>query len=441
MPDDASARARGFHDNDDWEADRPNFWSGINGAAPPAPEPQPCAPDDWPQMTNNGKPVPNLANVMHALRSLSGLSNLFAYDQMARVAMLMARRVPGAKLPPADRPRPVRDADVSALQERLQLMDMDRLGRDVVHQAVDQRAEECGFHPVRDYLNGLRWDGKPRVETWLTTYLGVEATDYAKGIGKMFLVAMVARIFDPGCKADYMLILEGGQGIGKSTACRILGGEWFSDNLPELSGDAVRVAQHLRGKWLIEIAEMHAMGKAESAELKAFITRTDEQFTPKYARREVVEPRQCVFIGTTNKSAYLRDETGGRRFWPVKVGTVEADNLRSDRDQLLAQAVALYRGGQQWWPDAEFEADHIKPEQDARFEADAWEEAVADYLAGNPQVTLKKVANECLHIDTGKFGTADQRRIAAVLERLGWVRGKRSGASGDRFWTKADAES
>src|SRR5262249_45824725 len=142
-----------------------------------------------------------------------------------------------------------------------QIAGLHNVGKDTVHQAIDLRAHECAFHPVRQYLDGLNWDGTSRLSSFFPIYFGTENTDYAKAIGTMFLIGMVARIFEPGCKADHMPVIEGPQGNLKSTACKILGGGWFSDNLPDVSvgKDA---SQHLRGKWLIEVSEMHAMDKA-----------------------------------------------------------------------------------------------------------------------------------------------------------------------------------
>jgi len=365
---------------------------------------------------SDGDPRGNLFNAMLALRQDSRLAGVFRQDQMLRAPVITGDD--GVL-------RPVTDADVSNLQEFLQREGLETLGKDTAHQAVDLRASECGFHPVRDYLDALRWDGERRVHGWLHTYLGAEHGDYAKQIGIMFLVAMVARITNPGCKADYMMVLEGPQGARKSTACAVLGGAWFSDAMPDISGGK-DAAQHLNGKWLIEVGELAALGKAENARLKDFITRNVERYRPSYGRKEVIEPRQCVFVGTTNEGAYLRDATGGRRFWPVKVGAIDTDALARDRDQLFAEAVHLYRAGAAWWPDGAFEAAHIRPAQEARFEADAWEEAVAGWLAGQHRVTVLDVARLALHFETSKLGTAEQRRIASVLERLGWVRGPRT---------------
>lgn len=399
------------------------------------------------QLDGSAEPRPNLFNAMLALREDANLSESLSYDEMLRAPILMTpiprKIIQGGLggLATETLPRPVRDDDVSAIQEYLQTNGIEKMGKDVVHQAVDLRSIERSFHPVKDYLNNLKWDGEERAENWLIRYIRTEDNDYNRIIGRMFLIMLVARIFQPGCKADYMLVLEGPQGIMKSTACKVLAGDWFSDALPDIRSAGKDVAQHLNGKWIIEVAEMSALDKTEASALKAFITRDTERYRPSYGRKEVIEPRQCVFIGTTNKSLYLRDETGGRRFWPVKCGhseksgQIDIDGLIFDRDQIFAEAVHYYNLGDSWWPDAEIEKTLIAPEQEARYEVDAWEEKIGEFLNTEHRVTIADVAKH-LGIENQRMGTAEQRRIRAAMERLEWLRPEKGGRgpAGERYF-------
>jgi predicted P-loop ATPase len=370
-----------------------------------------------------GRILANLANAALALRSAPELRETFSYDELAhqiivdRELPLAAGAEPRATGSP---PRAFSDADASQVQEWLQRAGLPKIGREVVHQAIGLRAQERGFHPVREFLDALVWDGVARLDGWLARYMRADPSPYASAIGSMFLIAAVARVFQPGAKADYVLVLEGEQGAGKSRACAILGGPWFSDSLPDVTRDK-DAAQHLRGKWIVEISELSAIGRAEAEALKSFISRPVERYRPPYGRQEVVEPRQCVFIGTTNRSTYLGDDTGGRRFWPVRVGQVDTAALAEDRDKLFAEALVAFRAGAQWWPDADFERDYIRPQQEARFDADAWESAVERFVAGRNRVQVSEVAREALSLETAKVGTKEQRRIAAILSRLGWT--------------------
>jgi hypothetical protein len=458
-----AAKANGLVKEDGITACRDTLKSGLDaGLTKPHPGlrdqlPVPSNKEDWFNglMMGDKGPLNNIANALHALRNESSLLDVIAHDEMLCAPVLLRNDAD-----PSFVPRPLTDNDVTAIQEMLQWSGLRSLSKDTVHQGVLKCARERAFHPVRDYLKALQWDGTPRLATWLNIYTGAEPNAYHERIGTMFLVSMVARIFDPGCRADHMIVLEGPQGIMKSTLCKVLGDKWFSDGMPNLNNDK-DVSQHLRGKWLIEVAEMHAMSKHDVSLLKSFISRTTERYRPSYGRLEVIEPRQCIFIGTSNKDTYLRDETGGRRTWPVVTTVIDIDALVRDRDQLFAEAVKLYHDGVAWWPDKEFEREHIAPVQDSRYEADAWEEPIADWLDANEKiaaaydpevkaeagkfepppkpvpVTIGEIAFGACDIPIERLGTTEQRRITAVLTRLGWKRGRKEMGTRRQLWVKA----
>ena len=357
----------------------------------------------------------------------------------------------GAQQPPAapgaqqTYPREITDDDLTRVAVWLERGWHVRIGSQVCRQAVDAACRARSVHPVREYLSGLRWDREPRLAYWLERYLGAETTDYVRRVAQWVLIAAVARIFRPGCKADHMLILEGAQGRGKSTALRVLAEPWFTDELPDLSNKDSR--QQLRGIWLCELAELDAHSRAEVSTTKKFLAQSIDRYRATYAARPVNVPRQCIFIGTVNEAEYLRDSTGNRRFWPVRVGDVQLEELRRDRDQLWAEAVCAFRAGQPWWPTDAEEVAGCEAEQEQRYQADAWETAIAAFLAlrvarhGEAQgwedyqpVTVGQLLKDALRLPADRWDRQSQTRVGKALERLGWVRGARVQIDGVRLW-------
>jgi predicted P-loop ATPase len=340
---------------------------------------------------------------------------------------------------PQDGPRELTDSDYTAVSAALARSHGLSFSVQQVGAAIDATAQENAYHPIRDYLTGLEWDGVPRLDAWLHDFLGAEDSSYTAGVGRLFLIGMVARIMKPGCKNDYTLILEGPQGLRKSSACKVLAGgsRYFSDSLPPVREGSKDLASHLAGKLLIEVAEMSAASRADCEALKAFLTRTEETYRPAYARTEVKQPRQCVFIGTTNRSEYLRDATGDRRFWPVKCGVsgdpCDIDGLQEARDQLFAEAFHLYQRGEKWWPDSDFEVEYIRPEQAKRYDDHPWLGTLETHFRTHPDMREVTVSG-LLNVPIGKTaaGRADKATVKDCLQKLGWVH-RRTGQQSDRW--------
>lgn len=391
--------------------------------------PPPPPPGGWPDWyqslrRDNGRVIPDVANVLHVLRRDPRLVECFAFDEMLYASVLERATpfVPGGRAG-KDPPKAIEDNDIVRLQEWLQHMGLPRIGRETVGSAVELRASERPFHPIRDYLDAVEWDGEPRAATMLATYFGaVGPPEYLALIGTMFMTAMVARVYWPGCKCDYMLVLEGGQGTMKSLACETLAGAaYFSDDLGDLSGKDAK--QHLQGKWLIEESELANFTRASTETLKAFLSRTHEKYRPPYGKTQIDVPRQCVFIGTTNRGDYNKDETGARRLWPVAIaGRIDVEALKRDRDQLFAEAVRAYRSGVRWWPDPALEAEIIKPEQESRRFVDAWEPVIAEFLRTTllTKMTVAEVAQGALKLETAKIAPRDHLRVISCMSLVGW---------------------
>src|SRR6516225_2574115 len=194
------------------------------------------------------------------------------------------------------------------------------------------------FDPVVDYLDGLKHDGEPRIDTWLTVYLGAEDNTLNRAIGRKMLIGAVRRAHEPGCKFDYVVVLEGAQGSGKSTALRILAGDANFSDAEILSADSRGQQELIVGVWIFELSELAGLRKTDVEKVKMFASKTCDSARPAYGRSRVDRPRRCIFVGTTNDAEYLQDATGNRRFWPVLTGTIDLAALRRDRDQLWAEA-------------------------------------------------------------------------------------------------------
>jgi predicted P-loop ATPase len=391
----------------------------------------------------NGNPYPDFRNVMIVLRNEPGFGTAFAFDEMQQSVMVRSPPpICGDAEPGAECPRFADEEDISRLQEWMQMV-MPKVGREAIHWALEEFARENPVHPLRLWLTTRELTVRqPVLENWLSSALGVPDDAYHREVGRRFAIAMVSRIMEPGCQADYMMVLEGPQGRLKSQFCRTLAGdEYFSDHVPSLNSDQVRTSMHMRGKWLIEISELAAFNKIGDVEtLKAFITRRWEIYTPKYGRKERREARQCLFIGTTNTDDWIKDETGARRFWPVKVVHIDIEWLKEFRDQLFAEALEAYHAGEPSYPDPNFERRVIVPHQEKRQHFDNWTDRVLEVAHSLPTATIALIWQGMGSVSTGgditRLDMIASKRIAAILRKGEFVRG--DDAQGRKVWRKPE---
>jgi hypothetical protein len=302
-------------------------------------------------------------------------------------------------------------------------------------------AEQNGFHPVRDYLDTLKWDGRPRVNMWLSIYAGATPSPYVKAVGQLFLVAAVRRVRQPGAKFDELLILESGQGLNKSNLVRALcpDAAWFKEDM-SLGDDAKITIERTRGVWIAEAAEI--VGNDRDVDrIKSFLSTTvDGPVRLAYAREPVKIPRQFVVIGTTNHNEYLRDLTGNRRIWPIEVNEIDLAAMEADRDQLWAEAAHLEAAGESTRLDPTLWAAAAK-EQEERRSPTGWEEELVNNLGEAPGQILARDVWGILGVDVEHRTYKNSKDLATVMRYLGFDRGYvRLRGRSTRVWTRGESD-
>lgn len=307
--------------------------------------------------------------------------------------------------------------------------------RGEIGDAVVVAAQRERFHPVQDYLKSLRHDGVPRLGAWLQACFDARGDhDYLAAVGRKALIGAVARVMRPGCKMDTMVVLEGRQGKGKSTAIKFLFGDWFSDALIDFNHNDFY--QLLQGVWGYEIAELEALGKAEISTIKAIMSQQTDRFRPPYGTSPVTFKRQGALWGSVNQDEYLKDYSGNRRFWPVFCRRVDLEWVKLNRDQLWAEALALFEAGENWWVDGEREEALFEKEQDTRLQRDAWEPLIADWLkvqVGN-WFTAADILIGALTMDSKSIQRVHQNRLSPIMKALGWKKNRKR-LPGDKHQT------
>jgi predicted P-loop ATPase len=375
----------------------------------------------------NGLPYTNLNNAVRVLEADPSIRGVCWFDEFLQ------------RILTGDPVREWSDADDINLTLYMQReVGLTKMALEVVRNAVVVAARQDTRNCVRDWMNSLAHDGTPRIDHFFIDVFGAKDDEYVRAAGRNFWISIAARVFDPGCKVDNMIILEGAQGLGKSMALQIIGGDWYAAQ-HESATNAKAFAEILQGKLIIEIEEMDAFNRAEVNTIKKIVSAPADRYRAAYGRHAADHKRQCVMIGTTNKDDWNRDETGARRSWPIKCdGLVRIDVLRENRAQLFAEAVAAYKAGSRWWemPDAQ-----TRQEQRARYDADPWLGAISGWVATLSETNTNEILIGCLHYSIRDITRTEQMRVAACLRILGWTNSGNKRRNGEqvRVWIPPSA--
>lgn len=399
---------------------------------------------------NNGNPVSTPYNMKLIIENDPAVAGKFYFDEFAdRVyitgALPWDRQLQGIRV--------WNDSDDAAL--RNYLSDVYNVsGKEKIADSLTEIIQKHKYHPLRDYLSGLVWDGIPRLDMLLTDYLGALDTAYTRAAIRKCLVAAVARVFRPGIKFDNMIILAGPQGIGKSTFWNRLGLNWYSDSLSTFEGK--EASELLQGYWIIEVGELAGLNKAEMNTIKGFLSKQEDIYRAPFARRTVPHPRNCILVGTTNDVEFLRDKTGNRRFWPVDLGKqVPIKNIWRDLEkevpQIWAEAVEYFKRAEPLYLDQRLEQLAVEVQEEHR-ESDPKEGVILSFLdslvpedwnrrdednrrtfymnmmsnkhlctAKRDRICAVELWCECFRQDKGRMRNSDAREINSILRHLpGW---------------------
>lgn len=320
--------------------------------------------DEWKtdlEYTKSGKLLCNIANIILILENDPALAGHIVHD--------LFTGMDSAKdgLPWNKNANQWTDTDDANLRVWLE-KHYDITGKEKIADALTAVLTRHSYHPIRDYLSGLTWDGVPRLDRIIIDYMGAEDSELNRAMSRKHFVAAVARVFNPGCKYDYCLIMSGAEGIGKSTLLRVMGGRWFNDSITTLEGK--EGMEQLRRAWVVELGELSSIKRSDVEQVKAHLSKQVDIYRAAYARRVLEHPRQCVFCGTTNEALFLKGDTGNRRFWVIPVVAELrkykdwSEAIRRDRDQLWAEAVHYYKQGEPLYLSEELEAQAKQRQQD-----------------------------------------------------------------------------